>query len=82
MRDEALGKNREFVHESDEYISMASISRKSEGTKSYYMLQSTNVGILCRSICTLIFDSPSDREWAIRVWKSIKAPSPVSSQRD
>jgi hypothetical protein len=82
MRDDALGKNREFVHESDEYISVATISRKSEGTRGYYMLQSTNVGILCRSISTLIFESLRDREWAIRVWKSIKAPAGVSRQKD
>jgi hypothetical protein len=79
MRQDVLNQNRELVHETEEYISAASISQKSEG---YYMLQSTNVGILCRSICTLIFESPQDREWAIRVWKSIKAPARNKGDKD
>lgn len=74
MRDDALKENHELVHEDKSYISVADISQNTESKDSYYLLRSCNVGILCRSVCTLVFKQPADREWAMRVWKSLKPP--------
>lgn len=77
MRDEALRKRHEYVHEKGTYISVADItSRETEGER-YYVLQSSNIGILCRSVCTLVFQDTADRDWAVRVWKSLTPPAQV-----
>jgi hypothetical protein len=76
MRDKALSERHELVHENENYISMADLSQNTiSGGGKHYLLRTTNIGILCRSICTLVFKEPTDREWAIRVWKSLKPPA-------
>jgi hypothetical protein len=79
MRDTALGEKHQLVHQQDNYISVADIEEKGRWRNHYYILTSTNIGILCRSICTLVFKNPLDRAWAIRVWKSLKSPKPPES---
>jgi hypothetical protein len=79
MRDTALGEKHELVHQLDNYMSVADIEEKGRWRNHYYILTSTNIGILCRSICTLVFKNPLDGAWAIRVWKSLKSPRPPES---
>lgn len=74
MRDKALNRPHELVYEAANYISVADISSREAEDGKHYILQSSNVGILCRSVCTLLFAEASDREWAIRVWESLRPP--------
>jgi hypothetical protein len=70
MRDEALSEKHELVHEDGKYVSVADIGNEGH----HYLLKASNIGVLCRSICTLVFEDSRDREWAIRVWRSLKPP--------
>jgi len=72
IRNTALGEKHEFTHEDDTYVSVADISKKVKEGMPYYVLQSSCIGLLRRCVCTLVFDKADDREWAIRVWRSLK----------
>jgi hypothetical protein len=79
MRGKALAGKHELVNENENCISVADVSNENKNGTNYYLLRSSNIGFLCRSVLTLVFDKPVDREWAVRVWKSLK--SPLKSQR-
>ena len=73
MRNEVLKQEHEFVQEGEKYISVADIKQNSEDG-IHYVLHGRSTGVLCRSILTLVFRQPSDRDWAIQVWKSLESP--------
>jgi hypothetical protein len=81
MRDKALNEKHGLVHENGNYIAVADITQKTTLSGKYYLLRSSNMGILCRSVCTLVFEELSDREWAIRVWRSLKPPVKIEGPR-
>ncbi len=74
-RTEILSSEPELLYESDGYVSRAEITDKQQNGEKYYLLQSSNVTVGQRSVCTIVFTRPEERDWAIQVWKSIKPPS-------
>ncbi len=72
-RDNTLSEKHELIQQENKYISVADISQNNKGNR-HYLLRSKNIGVLCRSICTLVFQRPEDRDWAIRTWRSLKPP--------
>jgi hypothetical protein len=77
MRDTALSEKHDLIHQNDSYISVADITKETRDNGGYYLLKASSIGVLCRSILTLVFNSQVERDWAIGVWKSLKPPSPA-----
>jgi hypothetical protein len=76
MKKEIVDSRPEFLSEGDEYIAKASIQKKVRETgDSYFILSSSNVCPTQRAVCTIQFDQPEQREWALAVWRSIQRPS-------
>jgi len=80
MRDKALGEKRELVSERENYVAIADVTTQRKYFSKYYLLKSSSVGVLCRSVLTIVFRDPSDRDWAIRVWKSLSPPAMSESK--
>jgi hypothetical protein len=78
MRDTALSEKHDLIHQNDSYISVADINKQTRDNGGYYLLKASSIGVLCRSILTLVFNSQVERDWAIGVWKSLKPPSPAT----
>jgi hypothetical protein len=74
-RAQILASKPQLLHEAENYVARAEISIKEANGEKYYLLKSFNVTIGQRSVCSIVFSYPEEREWAIRVWKSIKSPS-------
>ena len=75
MRRELKAENPELIEETVNYIAKAKITAKEADGEPYYILQSSNVTLLNRSICTIVFMNHEERNWAIRVWRSLKHPN-------
>lgn len=73
-RAEILTQNSELVHEAERYIAAANIKKRDNGESEWFVLSSSNVCVVGRSVCTIVFIDPNDREWAINTWKSLQPP--------
>ena len=78
QREEVRKKESVLVHEAENYVAWAEIRRRADEDKEWFSLTSSNVGLGNRAVCTVIFIRPEDRDWAIRVWKSLQPPSAPS----
>lgn len=57
------------------YFATASISKmKTEKGDSYFSLKSSNISIAGRSVCTIIFPTQDQKEWALDTWRSLEPP--------
>jgi hypothetical protein len=77
-----LAKNKrkktpaEYVVERDDYFAQATISsRRRETGEEYFVLNSSNLAIGTRAVCTILFADPSQKDWAIETWQSIRPPA-------
>ena len=69
-------KRADYVIERDDYFAQATISNKRRETgEEYFVLNSSNLAIGTRAVCTILFSDPSQRDWAVEMWRSIKPPS-------
>jgi hypothetical protein len=75
LRKDLRSEIHELIEESINYIAEANIKKKEADGKPYYVLSSTNVTLLNRSVCTIVFADPEEKDWAIRVWRSLKHPN-------
>ena len=72
-RQQILQAKPELLHEDNDYIAKAAIQEKfRESGQRYFVLNSSNVCPLKRAECTILFENPEEREWAIDVWRSLK----------
>jgi hypothetical protein len=72
-RQQILLSRPELLHEGKSFIAKAAIQEKvRESGERYFVLSSSNVCPAKRAICTIFFEAPDDREWAIEVWKSLQ----------
>jgi hypothetical protein len=72
-RQGILQSQPELLHEDESYIAEATIQEKlRESGERYFVLNSSNVCPSKRAVCTILFENPEDREWAIGVWRSLK----------
>jgi hypothetical protein len=73
MKQEILRSQPEFLLESGDYIAKATIQEEMRETgEKYFVLSSSNVCRTQRAVCTILFDQPDQREWALGVWRSIQ----------
>lgn len=80
QRDDIRKKESVLVHEAQNYVAWAEIKSQSNGGKEWFTLTSSNAGLGNRAVCTIVFMNPEDRDWAIRVWKSLQPPQAPSTQ--
>lgn len=69
-----IAENPELVHEAEGYFATASIKKKSNDEMEWFSLSSSNITFRVRSVCTIVFVDPNDRDWAIQTWKSLQPP--------
>jgi hypothetical protein len=75
MRKEIVGSQPEFLQEGIDYVAKASIRKKVRETgERYFVLNSSNVCSTQRAVCTILFDQPEQRDWALGIWRSIQRP--------
>jgi hypothetical protein len=73
MKQETRESQHDYLHESDDYITEATIIKKVRETGAdYFVLNSSNVCPTKRAACTILFSQAEQREWALEVWRSIR----------
>ena len=76
MRKEVKKERPDYLIENDDYLSRAAVSRKRrDNGEEYLLLNSSNLGVGVRSVCTIVFSDPADKDWALETWRSLKPPS-------
>jgi hypothetical protein len=80
QREEIRHKESVLVHETENYVAWAEIHKRADQGKEWFSLTSSNVGLGNRAVCTIVFFRDEDRDWAIRVWKSLQPPQAPSVQ--
>ena len=76
-RQETLKGDPELQRNTESYVAKASIKQVSrESGNSHFLLQSSNLCATRRSVLTIVYTEPHDREWAIEAWKSLTPPGP------
>jgi hypothetical protein len=75
MRDELKAENPELIEERANYIASAEMEKKEADGQPYYILQSSNITLLNRCVCTIVFTNSEEKDWAIRVWRSLAHPN-------
>jgi len=68
----------ELTHEEEDYVATATIDHSEENGKNYFALKSSNVCLIGRCVCTIVFKRPEERDWAVEVWRSLQPPRRVS----
>lgn len=75
-KQEFLTHNHEYLHESENYVTRATITEKThESGEHYFVLNSSNMGHSQRAVCTILFSKLDEKEWALETWRSIQPPS-------
>jgi hypothetical protein len=71
----------EYLIEREDYIAKAVVSKKRRETgEHYFVLKSSNACLGRRSVCTILFSQPEERDWALEVWRSIQTPPSRESE--
>jgi hypothetical protein len=75
-RQEILQSQPKLLQETKNYIAKAVIQEKvHDSGRRYFVLSSSNQCPTKRSICTIVFGQPEEREWAIETWRSLLPPA-------
>jgi hypothetical protein len=75
-RQEMRESRSEHFRENGSFITEAAIQKKVRKTGDpYFVLQSSNVCSTQRSVCTVVFPTAEESEWALEIWRSIQPPS-------
>ncbi len=80
QRDEILKKESVLMYEAQNYVAAAEIKSHADAGKEWFTLTSSNAALGNRAVCTIVFMNPEDRDWAIKVWKSLQPPQAPSLQ--
>jgi hypothetical protein len=65
----------EFLIERPGFVARARIKRKStDAGVEYFVLSSSNHVPGGRAVCTVVFQEPEQREWALATWRSLREP--------
>lgn len=66
----------DYLIERDNYLAQATISKKRRDTgEEYFVLNSSNLAIGTRAVCTILFSDAAQKDWAIETWQSIQPPA-------
>jgi hypothetical protein len=65
----------DYLVERDNYFAQATISNKRrENGEEYFVLNSSNLAVGKRAVCTILFSNPDQEDWAVKTWQSIQPP--------
>jgi hypothetical protein len=65
----------ENVIERDRYYTQASINEKTSDTGiRYFVMNSSNLTVAGRSVCTIVFPGLDQKDWALETWRSLRPP--------
>jgi hypothetical protein len=65
----------DYLIEREDYLARATISEKRHETgEKYFVLNSSNLAVGGRAVCTILFSDPEQKAWAIDTWQSIQPP--------
>jgi hypothetical protein len=73
-RQKILDKSPALLDQREDYVGRAEINEKNGEDEHYYVLSSSNVCRKGQAILSVVFTDPADREWAVKVWKSLQPP--------
>jgi len=75
-KNELQNQHADEVIDSETYFSLATTSERRRDTgERYFVLSASNLAIGPRSVCTILFPSQDEAEWALETWRSLKPPS-------
>jgi len=75
VKKEINQEGPEYLIEREDYIAKAIVTKKRRETgEDYFVLSSSNACLGRRSVCTILFSQPEERDWALDVWRSIQSP--------
>lgn len=76
-QNEGKKKPGDYLIEREDYFAQATISKKSRAAgDEYFVLNSSNMAMGARAVCTILFSDPNQKDWAVETWRSIKPPPP------
>jgi hypothetical protein len=65
----------DYLVERDDYFAHAIISGKRRETgEKYFVLNSSNLAVGARAVCTILFSDLGQKNWAVETWKSLCPP--------
>jgi hypothetical protein len=74
-RQEIRDSRPEYLQENDGYIAKAAITRTADSTgDEYFVLRSSQLRRSGRAVCTIVFYKATEKELALRIWRSISPP--------
>lgn len=78
---ERMRKERpDYRIDKDGYIAQAVLTDgKRQSGEAYFVLKSSNLARRSRSVCTILFSDPGDKDWAVETWRSLEPPGPLAS---
>jgi len=80
VKNDRKNNAADFLIERSDYFAQATISNKRRETgEGYFVLNSSNLAIGTRAVCTILFSDPDQKNWAVETWRSIQPP-PDSDQ--
>ena len=66
----------DHVVERESYFAQAIVNSKHRDTgEEYFVLNFFNLTLRSQLICTIVFSSPEQQDWALETWRSIEPPS-------
>jgi hypothetical protein len=74
-KNEKKNNLADYVIERNDYFAQATISEKRRDTgEEYFVLNSSNLAVGTRSVCTIVFSNTDQKDWAVETWRSIQPP--------
>jgi len=75
-RNMEAARSPDHVIERESYFAQATITSKHRDTgEEYFVLNTFNLTLGRELICTILFSSPEQQDWALETWRSIEPPS-------
>jgi len=75
VKNDRKNDRADYLIERSDYFAQATISSKRRETgENYFVLNSSNLAIGTRAVCTILFSDPDQKDWAVETWRSIQPP--------
>jgi len=74
-KNDQKNSRADFLIERDDYFAQATMSENRRETgEEYFVLNSSNLAIGTRAVCTILFSDSDQKDWAVETWRSIQPP--------
>jgi hypothetical protein len=75
VKNDRRKSHADYLIERDDYFVQATIpNERRETGEKYFVLNSSNLAIGTRAVCTILLSDPNQRDWAVETWRSIQPP--------